>query len=603
MWEKNYSLLHKYYPLLAQKLEDEPVTTEDIRIEPALSGDPTLLIRGNYIHSKRDPSKESKRLAATVTGKGAILLLGFGLGYEAESLREAFPESPCIIVDRYPARVRTAFENRNLEHFLQSPPVIFVLGGDPDAVIWALIRAEARHYEIIKNPALVKLDEEWYRKAEEHIRTWFSKDAVNRATLKRFGTRWVKNLAHNRLFIRDCPGTKMLEGILNREIPVLLIAAGPSLDEIADFLPAAAERCVIVTVDTALRFVRAHGVDPDFTVVTDPQYWNARHLDRCVPTTTALVSESAVYPSALRFPAARIFLRSSLFPLGRFLENRVDPKGILGSGGSVATTAWDFSRILGASRIFAAGLDLSFPDKKTHFKGALFEERSHSESNRFSPAETHSIQALNDGQPFLAQSAAGGFVLTDRRLSLYAAWFENRIVLFPDPPTIQLNDSGILIPGMVHGSIEKLLAEAPAREKIDDYLHSAYRNCELQFNTPEQIKERKQSYDSTIQALYSGLDEIINAADSALRALRNFRDHQKINQDHLLKKLDQTAETIANSPVKDIAGFLFPDQQPESEAADPFLRFMESSEYLYRSLSAATSSTLRELKRKCVQQL
>ncbi|GHU86294.1 hypothetical protein FACS189473_5530 [Spirochaetia bacterium] len=371
---------------------------------------------------------------------------------------------------------------------------MFVLGDGTaagSAAVMGALRLFKGKPEIIRNRALMTLDEAWYADAERHIGTWTSKDAVNQATLKRFGKRWVRNLAANMESIRDLPGVGRLAGVLRTcapqacgDIPVLLAAAGPSLDGIVPYLPALAERCVVAAVDTSLNLLLKAGVDPDFALVVDPQYWNVRHLDRAKAPKTCLVAESAVYPSALRgflpqkvspsaenmaagaampYTAAfeRAYLCGSVFPLGRFIEERVDPKGSLGTGGSVATTAWDFARLLGASSIWIAGLDLSFPGLKTHFKGALFENRALAESGRLDPAETRSVRALRDGLPFSAPSAEGGTVLTDRRLSLYAAWFENRFRLYPNLRNYSFSAGGLAIPGLIPAKPEDLLALPP----------------------------------------------------------------------------------------------------------------------------------------------
>jgi hypothetical protein len=402
------------------------------------------------------------------------------------------------------------------------------------------------------------------------------------------------------------PGVKYLENILKDSgIPVFLAAAGPSLNRVEPFLAEIQQRCVTVAVDTSLRFLARRGVEPDFVLSVDPQYWNARHLQWVSAGNSTLIAESAVYPPVLRFAAGRVFFCQSLFPLGRFIEDRTDPKGPLGAGGSVATTAWDFARLLGPAEIWLAGLDLGFPGYNTHFKGALFEETAHISSGRFCPAETLSLQSLENGFPFSAKASDGGSILTDRRLSLYAAWFENRFGQEKNLVNYSLSPQGLAIPGLKIGNIETLLALPPRREAINHTLASCYVALEKDFFAPGALEERQKRYNNALQSLVRGLEGIQNSADRAAaeakRALVQLPS--KTEQEKLLQRLDRVNKTILESPVKEAAGFLFPPPSeleknltvPESE---PLKRHLEFSKLLYQSLAEAAEFTLGTLKKR-----
>jgi hypothetical protein len=588
-------------------------------VEKSAAGDPTLSIDGIHIHSPRDPVREGRRLAQGFTGDGPLVVLGFGLGYAAEAAAAAKPERPLIILERRGAVLKKALETRDLGEFLGKRRLIFVVGGTGEGITGALAffgtpsPGEGKVPELLKNRALIQLDQAWYAGVEHRIHTWTSREEVNMATLRRFGRRWVRNLARNMEAGRDLPGISRLAGCLSSPAwknagpssgpPVLLVAAGPSLDRVRGLLPAFAERCVLVAVDTSLGLLLRTGVSPDFTLVVDPQYWNARHLDRIAAAETCLVTESAVYPSVLRRPFGRTFLCGSLFPLGRFIEDLVDPKGPLGAGGSVAAAAWDFARVLGAASVWWAGLDLAFPDLKTHFKGALFEERALAAGNRFAPPETWSVRALRDGQPFWAAAAGGGQVLTDRRLSLYAAWFENRFRLYPEVQTRSFSPGGLAIPGMDLADPEELLALPPRRDEINRILGEVFAQIAGDFYAPPRVEARSLAFRKARETLLEGLRGIKNLAEEAERqAAAAYGDpgRGKKAEERILAKLDETNRRISSSAVKDVAGFLFPppaelETQLESPPGKPLERYLELSTKLYRALALAAEYNLSVL--------
>jgi Arc/MetJ family transcription regulator len=626
LWDDNLRVLKEQYAGLAGLLEAGGGAGAEIL--PAQTGLPTLRVQGVYIHSPRDPEREAGRLVEAALGTDGggraadkrlpVIVLGFGLGYTAEAA--ALTGRTVIMVERRVEVLRAAFQARDLRGLL-GRPVIFASDGDPAAITSALALAgaggECGNWPIIRNRALIELDAAWYAEVERHIRLWFSKDAVNAATLKRFGKRWTRNLAANCGAIRDLPGTGLLAdglGVRSGEaaIPVFLAAAGPSLDEVVPYLKAIAARAVVIAVDTALRVFRRAGVEPDFAVVVDGQYWNSRHLDRAVPPSCTLIAESGVYPSVLRAPFARAFLCSSLFPLGRFIEDRVEAKGALGAGGSVATTAWDFARLLCPQAIWIAGLDLAFPSLKTHFRGAFFEDRVNAESTRLVPAETCSVRALRDGFPFAARQASGGAVLTDRRLSLYAAWFENRLRRYPDPPSLSLSPHGLAIAGLKAAPIEALLALEARRAMIDARLGALFASVQMRHDEAAPLRAAR--YDAALGALTRGLDAVraltaraTGTAEALLGDLAAGRTVPESRRRAALKTLDETALAIAASEVKEAAGFLFerapgdtvlPAAGMEKAEEAALTRYLRSSVSLYRSLTEAVQYTIFTLRKR-----
>ena len=624
-FSQNMETLRQVNPSLADELCKACGEDSELAIEAASSGAPTLVYSGVYIHSKRDPEREAERLVeAAVAGAAApvsagvaaesespALVLGFGLGYAAAVLGARFQARPVIIVEKRPELLRKALEARDLRSFLSRSRLVFVLGGTGDGVTGALSLFESTPGVpplVVQNRALTALDEEWYAGVEERIGIWNSRGSVNRATQQRFGKRWVRNLSQNLAAVRDIPGISRLEGILEKtDIPVFLAAAGPTLDDAGPLLAEIAARCVTVAVDTSLRFLVSRGIDPDFVVSVDPQYWNFRHLDRVPAPSTCLIAESAVYPPVLRHPFGRIFLCGSFFPLGRFIENRLDPKGDLGAGGSVATSAWDFIRLLGARNVWIAGLDLSFPELKTHFRGAVFEEKSHAESYRFAPGETWNFRALRDGQPFPAKRSSGGLVLTDKRLSLYAAWFENRFSQFQAVKNLSLSAEGLAIAGLDTAPAAELLALPLRREEINRILEDAYTAVDTAFFAGEKAKNRAEIYENARRSLLGALRELKNlcedAAETAETAFKRFKQGRlgAEERDRALKKLDAANTYISGSAVKEIAGFLFPDTRDwdaEFAAADPFAQHFGFSARLYRALGEAVEYNLRVLDNK-----
>ncbi|MDR0411105.1 MAG: DUF115 domain-containing protein [Treponema sp.] len=469
-YEKNIAVIRDQWTGLAERLNNLQENLLDLRVESSVHGEPTLIVGTKYVHSRYNPIQEAQK-TASIIGKetaGIVVVLGFGLGYIAESV--VHDGRKVVIVEKREEILKKALETRDLTALLMEKDIIFVIGGAEENILGALQIFDFDSFgegkvRKIKNRTLVDLDSEYYQEVERRIDTWVSKGAINESTLKRFGARWEKNLVRNERYIHELPGIEQLRGVLNGEIPVFLVAAGPSLDDLTTHLSEIAERCLVVSVDTALRFLLRHGIDPDFTLSADPQYWNVRHLDVLQHSNTCLVTSVDVYPCTFHLPCRNIFLYSSSHPSAHAYEEKSILKGRLGSGGSVAAPAFDFACWIGAASVWIGGLDLGFPGLRTHFKGALFEEKANATADRFYPVESKAFHALRNGAPFYGPAADGHRILTDKRLSLYAAWFESRLHNV-HIPVYSLSADGLAIDGLKTTDIAVLLRLPVRRDDV-----------------------------------------------------------------------------------------------------------------------------------------
>ena len=262
----------------------------------------------------------------------AVLVIGFGLGYGAEAVRSRYPGLPLLVIEPDIGMFRAALSSRSFRALLSDPHVMLNVGGRPEGLPALLEKLP------LAKPGFLRLRPAWeknpagYRAVEEVVHSWLLRKDINVNTLKRFGRLWVRNLTRNVAGFATCPGVALLDGLCSG-IPALVVAGGPSFDDIAPRLPELARRLLIVCVNTSLKPCLSAGVQPDFAVVVDPQYWASRYLDWTPGWQGMLVAEPSTHPRVFRSSGSGVFLCSSLFPLGESLEAAVGRKGKAGGGG------------------------------------------------------------------------------------------------------------------------------------------------------------------------------------------------------------------------------------------------------------------------------
>jgi hypothetical protein len=549
----------------------------------ARTGLPTGRMGGSWLHSRYDPENEAKLAAEEALALGAelVLLAGLGYAYGAEALLAS--GAAVLALEPNPACLLACMETRELSALFSHERFFLIMGMDSQAASAMIERLDPRSLACLITPAYKEPYSEELRSLRQAVDRFQEKDRINEATLKRFGRRWVKNLAHNAERLLQYPGITRLRG-LALGLPATVLAAGPSLDELLPLLKDVRERSLIVCVDTALRSALRAGVQPDFVVVVDPQYWNARHLDRCVSPSSILISEAAVWPSVFRFPFRAHYLCSSLYPLGRYIEERAGAaKGSLGAGGSVSTSAWDFARLLGCAPIYLAGLDLGFPGGKTHADASLFEQRSLADGTRLAPSSHASFGAMRGGQPFLSVANDGSPLVSDRRLSLYAWWFSAKAAQYPEAPSYTLSRSGLAIPGIALRGIDDILALAPVRADIDERVAG-----ELKAGAePRSPPGRPQLSMAALKAeLGLELKRIEESAERGLTLVERARQASGDTLNAILEELGALDAYLLGSSAKDVVGFLFSSlEELLGGRVRDFSDSLDKSARLYREIA------------------
>lgn len=524
---------------------------------PTPSGEPTARWRGALLHSPRDPRREARTLVEREAGTdpSAAVMLGLGLGYAAEAFREAHPGVPLVVVEPDAVLARSAAESRDLRSLAADPAVRLLIGAAPGAVAAALDGLPLERLAVLRLVAEIRRSPASFRAAEGEIESLRLRREINANTLERFGRLWVRNLVANLGTFVASPGVGELAGAF-AGIPAVVLAGGPTLDDLMPLLPRIAERALVVSVNTPLARCLAAGVHPDCVVVVDPQFWASRYLDWTDAYRGWIVAEPSTHPRVFRRSGNRVFLASSLFPLGERLEEAVGAKGKLGAGGSVSTAAWDLARLMGARPIHAAGLDLSYPDHRTHCRLTFFAEARRAAANRTATLEGWAFGALHDIGLFPAPCAAGGTVPSDRRMLLYRWWFENQLRMDPALAAFTLSDRGAAIGGMAPVRPETLLDLPVIRGRIEE----AKRGLEARLDAarPPGPPPGLAALRAEIAELRGALDAVARLADEGAAANdRLARDLERgADPRGSLAALDRVDRRILEASSRSIAGFL-----------------------------------------------
>ncbi len=406
-------------------------------LEAAKNGESTLKIAGNYIHSRYDPVKEGERLADHIMENSyeidVVILYGGGLGYMAKPLFDKLIKNnkslnpPNILyIEKDIKLFCTALTVTDFSEMAANPNFKIFLDAEKEMIGSFIQGIPTQKVRYFYYRPVFKLNESYFMELQNHINYVLDRKDMNNATFSRFQKLWTKNLINNLSGYIKSSNLKSLADI-NKGGNAFVIAGGPTLEKSVDFIKKNENDAIIITVDTSYKFLIKNGIKPDIIVTIDPQYWNYKYLENCDLGDTIIVTDPSTYYKIFTLTdPINIFTPNSIFPMTDYFYPHKD-KGLLSAGGSVSTGAFDTARIIGSRSIYLFGLDLSYPERKTHFKGAFFENNFLKISNYFVPAEFHAYKYLTHASLIKCRSTDNGTVFSDPKMFIFKKWFDREI--------------------------------------------------------------------------------------------------------------------------------------------------------------------------------
>ena len=487
IWNNNLKLFNSRFPDLFNILEETFQITSfnletqlpSLLIQTAKNGEVTASDNGKLLHSAYNPSREAHNsvFIPEVQEKSSIVFYGMGLGYHlveaAKLILQNSNKKKLIVVEP------------NLEYFLASLQLIdwteifkvekLVLAINcPAESVLPLIEdtttinttlqgvSDAFYFDI---PSFTQHNQQYFECVKTIISRNKHKNEINAATTKKFGKLWSNNCKKNAKYINQLEFINIYKNKF-KDIPFVIVAAGPTLQKnlinlkkLYDSKKTKNKEVIIVCVETALKILLKNKINPDFIILTDPQFWAYRHIAGAQAPESVLITELSTYPSVFRFNCKKIVLCASQFPNGKEIEQKAgfstEQIGDLGSGGSVASCCWNFAVFAGAKQIYLMGLDLSFPGGQTHIKGSSAEQTWHTKSNRLANSDKFTTELLHNANVSLGTNYNNAPVLTDSRMKMFAWWFESRLASLPQIKTYTFSKEGLKIPGIEYIDFEK----------------------------------------------------------------------------------------------------------------------------------------------------
>lgn len=270
---------------------------------------------------------------------------------------------------------------------------------------------------------------EQYETMLEQIRYRIRSLNANAATATVFGRDAVVNNLQNLRYVPDSYCADSFLGLFPKDMPAVIVSAGPSLEKNVCDLKQAKGHMLIAAVDSAVKYLLKEDIVPDVLISVDPLKPLDRFDDERVNGIPIAGSTDMNYKILKMLPDSKVifsttentYIQKCFSHAGHRIEH-------LESGGSVATLAFSLCLYWGFRHIILLGQDLTLTNGRMYAGNGMFLEDS-----KESPMEIQDIY--------------GNIIYTTREYYAYLKWFEQMIAMHPEVRVTDATEGGARIAG------------------------------------------------------------------------------------------------------------------------------------------------------------
>ncbi len=380
---------------------------DEFMLQSSVAGYLTLYSKKSnlYFHSRHDPMFQALQFVKSFynPSKETYYVFGCGMGYELFQLYDISDGFTHIVLYE-PDDV--VFDMAYSYGVLSMIPDSFLKRYHFENVDEFLLRALADDAGILLNiPTVHNIDDENERRTL--ITYWMKQNTIRQYE----GEESTNRIRNKMLSLPDAE--EFLKAEYSEE--VVVVAAGPSLNERIELLKKWKYSKKIIAVGTIFRKLLSEGIIPDYVVMIDPTRSMSEQLEGIEDIKVPLLFDENVYWKLPRvYKGPKFFMRS------------------LNYSGTVASAAIEVATMMSPLSVYLVGLDLSYPNEKDHADGSA------------------GIKGLNKDKLLPVDSIDGGLVLTDTAMKYYVDVIEKQVSNHLDIVFYNMSKHGVNIKGVLN---------------------------------------------------------------------------------------------------------------------------------------------------------
>ena len=403
---------NKYNFRAVNKLKDYKSNNEKYKIKLAKNNLISILFNNKPLTSTYAPIEEAKKLIEQFIKDNNThigIFLSIASFYHIEYFLSLNKNNKAIIIEKDIEIVKLILENIESKYLCN---VIIILNEDIETTLaffnFYMNDTDTKKIVYIRHVRASTIDKEtsdYYDRINIYLANSIKEKLMSLTSNYYFAPIWSRNILYNMHF-NSGYSIKTYHNILKKEVPLLLISAGASIDNHIEEIKELSKNHFTIVLSHAFNTLINNNIKPDAVVSTDGGFYSSIHIMNLIKKQNRDIKIFTTH-SAYPFPLTdiedeRIFYFSHDESLEKILYNIDDSDDnnniYFCMEGSVIMPALRIAYMLNPKYILLAGCDFCHIDDKSHslYSNAIALDLIN--SNKLKTFETLKYKRLNDNQ-------------------------------------------------------------------------------------------------------------------------------------------------------------------------------------------------------------
>ena len=375
----NYDALDQRFPNTLKEIND---CTTEVSGTFSDNGTYNFVFNGKARHPYGETNAETLIDAwvqqIKLTPSTLYLTSGFGTGeHVAQLLKKIDGNSAIIIFDLDIERLKWLFSEKDCSALLNHEQVLLITSNKDFELLETLDLAYKTNVQTCIFSPLFSQNEEAYYSFFTRFCQQFDMRKKIQCTLVADSTIWQQNAVKNLFALLNSPSLDPLKGTF-KDLPLVLVSAGPSLDTAIPFLKQVQDKAIIVSMNSSFRTLYKNDIHSHFTLAIDPRPTTFDGFRDIPIGSTVLLTSFFVHPDVVRHFSGQIMTWEVTQVFSRYvyqtLHRSMGPQ--LQAEGTVANLVGSLADFLGCKKVCLVGQDLACgASGQTHTSDSIYNDR------------------------------------------------------------------------------------------------------------------------------------------------------------------------------------------------------------------------------------
>ena len=303
---------------------------------------------------------------------------GFGTGQHIAQLLEKIDASSVILViDFNIEQLKWIFSKKDCSKLLGNEQVLLLTDAKDFELLETLDLAYKTNIQTCIFSPLFSQNEASYYAFFTRLCQQFDMRKKIQCTLVADSTLWQHNAIKNLTALLNSPSMDPLKGAF-KDLPLILVSAGPSLDTAIPFLKKVQDKAIIVSMNSSFRTLYKNGIRSHFTLAIDPRPTTFDGFRDIPIGSTVLLTSFFVHPDVIQHFSGQIMTWEVTLAFSQYiyktLHHSMGPQ--LQAEGTVANLVGSLADFFGCKKVCLVGQDLACGTSgQTHTSDSIYNDR------------------------------------------------------------------------------------------------------------------------------------------------------------------------------------------------------------------------------------